>query len=135
MVIRAQPLLGDEQRDLLFVGVGEDLALVKAAFDVVALGFLGKEHGHAVLLRADRGERDAAGLRRQHDGDLAGIKILGELVCDILEQTGVDAVVEKTVDLDDIAGQDLALAPDTLLNQLHGIPLLKWNCRIDGNFH
>ena len=103
------------------VGVGEDLALVQAAFDVVALGLLGKEHGDAVLLRADGRKRDAAGLRRQNDSDLAGVEILGELVRNVLEQTGVDAVVEETVDLDDVAGQDSALAADALLKKLHGI--------------
>ena len=121
MVVRVQPLLRDEQRDSLLVGVGEDLALVQAAFDVVALGLLGKEHGDAVLLRADGRKRDAAGLRRQNDSDLAGVEILGELVRNVLEQTGVDAVVEETVDLDDVAGQDSALAADALLKKLHGI--------------
>ena len=121
VVVRVQPLLGDEQRDSLLVGVGEDLALVQAAFDVVALGLLGKEHRDAVLLRADGRKRDAAGLRRQNDSDLAGVEILGELVRNVLEQTGVDAVVEETVDLDDVAGQDSALAADALLKKLHGI--------------
>ena len=93
---------------LFLVGVGEHLALVQAAFDVVALGLLGKEHGDAVLLRADGRKRDTAGLRRQNDSDLAGVEILGELVRNVLEQTGVDAVVEETVDLDDVAGQDSA---------------------------
>ena len=121
MVIRVQPLLGDEQRDLLFVGVREHLALIEAAFDVVALGLLGKEHGNAVLLRADGRKRDAAGLRRQNDRDLAGVEMLGELVRNVLEQTGVNAVVEETVHLDDVAGQDSALAADALLKKLHGI--------------
>ena len=121
VVVRVQPLLRDEQRDSLLVGVGEDLALVQAAFDVVALGLLGEEHGDAVLLRADGRKRDAAGLRRQNDSDLAGVEILGELVRNVLEQTGVDAVVEETVDLDDVAGQDSALAADALLKKLHGI--------------
>ena len=61
---------------------------------------------------------------RQNDRDLAGVEILGELVCDVLEQTGVDAVIEETVDLDDVAGQDSALATDALLKKLHRIPLL-----------
>ena len=121
MVIRIQPLLGDEQRDSLLVGVGEHLALIEAAFDVVALGLLGEEHGNAVLLRADGRERDAAGLRRQNDGDLAGVEILGKLVRNVLKQTGIDAVVEKAVHLDDVAGQDFALAADALLKKLHGI--------------
>ena len=34
-------------------------------------------------------------------------------------QFGVHPVVEKTVHLDDVAGQDLALLPDALLEQLH----------------
>ena len=121
LILGLEPLLGHQQGHFFLIGIGEDLALIQAALDVVALGLLGKEHGNAVLLRADGRKRDAAGLRRQNDRDLAGVEILGELVRNVLEQTGVDAVVEETVHLDDVAGQDSALAADALLKKLHGI--------------
>ena len=52
------------------------------------------------------------------------ILLVSKYLANVLEQTGVDAVVEETVDLDDVAGQDSALATDALLKKLHRIPLL-----------
>ena len=40
------------------------------------------------------------------------------------EQFGVNAMVEKSVDLDDVAGEHFAFAADAVLEQLHGKFLL-----------
>jgi len=85
------------------------------------LAFLAKSMGTPYFCAQMVASSMPTGLRRQNDSDLAGVEILGELVRNVLEQTGVDAVVEETVDLDDVAGQDSALAADALLKKLHGI--------------
>jgi len=55
--------MADDQRDLLFIGIRKDLALVQSALDVIALRLLGEQHGNTVFLSADRGQSDAACLR------------------------------------------------------------------------
>ena len=52
-------------------------------------------------------------------GYLVHIKMLAEFLSDPGQQSGVDAVVQETVHLDDIAGQNLALFYDPLLQLLH----------------
>ena len=85
-VIGTQPFLGHNEGDLFLIGIGEDLALIQAALDIVALGLLGEHHRNAVLLGAHRGQRDTAGLRRQHHGDVLHIEILGELIRQLAHQ-------------------------------------------------
>ena len=65
------------------------------------------------------GQSNAAGFCREDHGDLVHIKILAEFLSDPGQQSGVDAVVQETVHLDDIAGQNLALFYDPLLQLLH----------------
>ena len=65
------------------------------------------------------GQSDAAGFCREDHGDLVHIKILAEFLSDPGQQSGVDTVVQETVHLDDIAGQNLALFYDPLLQLLH----------------
>ena len=119
MVLRADPVLRGDQRDLFLIGVGIDVALVQAALDVIALGLFGKHHGKPPTAGADGGKRDAAGLRRQDQVDLRQIEALREGVRDVLHQFAVDAMVQKTVHLDDVARQHLTLAPDTFFQFLH----------------
>ena len=114
-----EPLLGDQERDLFLIGVGEDVALVEAALDVVALGLLGKDHGLAEAVSHHGGEGDAGGLRRQDDGDTAHVEAATELVRDVLQKLGVHPVVQEAVHLDDVAGEDFALPYDAILQLLH----------------
>ena len=120
-VVGPDPVLGHQEGDLLLICIGEDVALVQAALDVVALGLLGEDHGHAVPFGADGGQGDAAGLGGEHQGDLADVEQPGELVGDVAHQGRIDPVVQKSVDLDDAAGQDPALAEDAIFQRLHGV--------------
>ena len=126
-VTRVQPFLGDEQRDLFLVSIGKNLTLIQAAFDVVALGLFRINHGLAVPVRANRGKGNAAGLCGQNEIYVVEIKIFFEFICDASHKRTVDAVVEKAVDLDDVAGQDLAFAANAFLEQFHGTVLLSYN--------
>ena len=65
------------------------------------------------------GEGDAGGLRRQDDGDTAHVEAAAELVRDVLQKLGVHPVVQEAVHLDDVAGQDLALLYDAILQLPH----------------
>jgi len=114
-VILAEPLLRHQQRHLFLIRIGENFTLDQAAFDVVALGLLGKQHGNAVPLGTHGGQCDTAGFGGQHHRGLTGIEILSKFVRDIAQQLGVYPVVQKTVDLDDITRQHLALAADAFL--------------------
>ena len=118
-VLGTQPLLGHDEGHFFLIGIGEDLALIQAALDIVALGLLGEHHGNAVFLGTHRGQRDAAGLRRQHHGDVLHIEILGELIGQLAHKGGVHPVIQETVHLDDVAGQDLTFPADALLQQFH----------------
>ena len=113
------PVLGHQQGHFLFIGIRKNIALVQAALDVVALGLLGKDHGHAVLLGADGSESDAAGLCGQHHRDILDVKIFGKFLRHGAHQGGVHAVVQESVHLDDIAGEHAALLQDTLFQLLH----------------
>ena len=108
MVVAGQPFLGENLRDLFLIGVGIDLALVKTAFDVVALCLLGKDHRKTIPVGTDRGERDAACLGSENEIDLRQIEQLCKLVGNVCHQLAVDPVVQKPVDFHDIAGQNLA---------------------------
>ena len=118
-VARVQPFLGDEQRDLLLVGIGKDLTLIQAALDVVALGLFRIHHGFAVPIRANCGKGNAAGFCCQNEIYVIEIKILLKFVCDASHKRTVDAVVEKPVDLYNVSGQNLALLDDAILQLLH----------------
>ena len=119
LIVGGDPLLGHQQRDLLLIGVGEDVALVQAALDVVALGLLGKDHGLVEVLGHDGGQGDAGGLRREDHGDFIHVEVLAELLGDVGHQLRVDAVIQKAVHLDDVAGQHLAFLHDAVLQFLH----------------
>ena len=120
LVRGTEPLLGDEQRDLLLIGIGKNIALIEAALDVVTLGLLGEHHRHAEGLRADRGQGDAAGFGRQHKGDVLAGKHAPEFLRDLLHQWHVDAMIQETIHLHNVSGQDLAFLPDPFLQKLHG---------------
>ena len=120
-VVGPDPVLGHQEGDLLLICIGEDVALVQAALDVVALGLLGEYHGHAVALGADRRQGDAAGLGGEDHGDIAHVEQAGEFVGDPAHQGGVHPVVQEAVNLDDAAGQDPALAEDAFFQLLHGV--------------
>ena len=118
-VARVQAFLGDEQRDLLLVGIGKDLTLIQAALDVVALGLFRIHHGLAVPVRADRGKGNAAGFSCQNEIYFVEIKEFLEFISDASHKRTVDAVVEKPVDLYNVSGQNLALLDDAILQLLH----------------
>ena len=89
--------------------------MIQAAFDVVALGLLGKDHGLVEVLGYDGGQCDAAGLSGEDHGDLVHVEMLAELLGDMSHQFRVDAVIQEAVHLNDVAGQHLALFDDALL--------------------
>ena len=68
----------------------------------------------------DGGQGDAAGLGGEDHGHLIHVEVLAELRGDVIHQVRVDAVVQKAVHLDDVAGQHLALFHDALFQFLHG---------------
>ena len=122
MVVLCQPFLGEDLRDLLFIGIGVYLALIEAAFNVIALGLLGKDHRKAVPVGADRGQRNTACLSGEDEIDLGQIKQLRKLIGDVHHQLAVNPVVEETVNFYDIAGQNLAFFYDPFLELLHNKP-------------
>ncbi len=67
----------------------------------------------------DGGQGDAAGLGGEDHGDLVHIEMFAEFLGDMAHQLRVDAVVQKTVHLNDVAGQNLALLDDALFQFLH----------------
>ena len=70
---------------------------------------------------ADGGQCDAAGFRRQNQRHLAQVKMMGKFVGDVLHQLCVNAMVQKSVYLDDVAGQNLTLFENALLELLHSV--------------
>ena len=109
-----QPLLGKNQGDLFLIGVGHDLALVEAALDIVGLGLLGENHGLAPFESADGSQGDAAGLGGEDHVHLRQVKDPGEFVRQLAHEGAVYTVIQKAVNLDDTAGQNLALAADSI---------------------
>ena len=91
------------------------------------LGLLGEEHGLVEVVGHDGGQGDAAGRGGEDHGDLVHIEVFAELLCDMVHQLRVDAVVQKAIHLDDVAGQDLAFAANAFLEQFHGTVLLSYN--------
>ena len=69
-----------------------------------------------------RGQRqgDAAGFGRQHKGDVLAGKHAPEFLRDLLHQWYVDAMIQETIHLHNVSGQDLAFLPDPFLQKLHG---------------
>ena len=120
LIVRGEPLLAYQQGDLLLVGIRVDVALIEAALDVVALGLLGEDHGLVEVVGHDGGQGDAAGLGGENHGDLIHIEIFAEFLGNMAQQLRVDAVVQKTIHLDDVAGQHLALFHDAVFQFLHG---------------
>src|SRR5699024_1816718 len=119
LIVGADPVLGDQQRDLLFICIGKNIALIEAAFDVIALGLLRKHHGNAHCPRTDGSQSNAAGLRREYQGDLAGIKAFFEFLRDLLHQLRIHTMVEEAIHLHNVAGKDLPLFHDALFHKLH----------------
>ena len=113
------PVLRHQQRHFLFIGIGKNIALVQAALDIVALGLLGEDHGDTISLGADRGQSDTAGLGGQHHRDILYIKILGKFVRNSAHQSRIHPVIEKTVHLDDVPGENTPLPLDAILQLLH----------------
>ena len=120
LVIWPEPLLAHYQRHFLLISIGEYLASVKAALNVVAFGLFCEYHRHAELLGTYGGKRYAARLDCYNRGYSAQIKKPTKFFSHFPHQLNVYAVVQKSVDLDDVAGQNLALFLDALLKYIHG---------------
>ena len=123
LIVGAEPLLAHQQRYFLFICIGEYLAFVQAAFDIVALGLFGENHGHAEFLGTDGGKRYSAGLYRKHGGDAGQIKKPTEFLCHFPHKFNVHAVVQKSVDLNNVAGpratiSKAACTPKTAINSI-----------------
>jgi len=94
--------------------------LIQAALNIVALGLLGEDHGLMETGGNGSGKSNAAGLGGENHGDLIHIEIFAEFLGNMAQQLRVDAVVQKTIHLDDVAGQHLALFHDAVFQFLHG---------------
>jgi hypothetical protein len=108
-----------QKRDFLFIGVRKYLAVVKAALNVVGLRFFGEYHGYAEFERAYRTKRDARCFYGEYGSEAFEWEKPLELVCELIHECHVDAVVQKTVYLDDVAGQYPRLAADAFFEKLH----------------
>ena len=93
--------------------------MIQAALNIVALGLLGEDHGLMETGGNGSGKSNAAGLGGENHGDLIHIEIFAEFLGNMAQQLRVDAVVQKTVHLNDVAGQNLALLDDALFQLLH----------------
>ena len=90
--------------------------------DVAALGFLG-EHDRAVEHEpGHRRDADAAGLDRDELVHAAAIKQPLPFLRHRQKQLRVHLMVQKPVHFQDLAGFDLALGEDALLEKLHIVP-------------
>ena len=67
--------------------------MIQAAFDVVALGFLGEDHGLVKMLGYDGGQGDAAGFGGEDDGDFVHVKVPAELLGNVVQQNSIYPVV------------------------------------------
>ena len=61
--------------------------------------------------RTDGSQSNAAGLRREYQGDLAGIKAFFEFLRDLLHQLRIHTMVEEAIHLHNVAGKDLPPLP------------------------
>ena len=95
-------------------GGGVDLAV-----DVLVLGLLGEDDRHVEMPRGHAGDGDAGCLDGQNLVDTVVLEDAVELLADLVQQVYVQLVVQKAVDLQDIAGTNLALLHNTFLQKFH----------------
>ena len=76
------------------------------------------------------GQGDAAGLGGEDHGHLVHVKVAAKLLGDVLHQLCVNAVVQKAVHFDNVAGQYLALLGNAVLQFLHKRLLLAFSVKL-----
>ena len=119
-----EPLPADQKGDLLFISIREDVALIQAALDVVALGLFGEDHGLAEVAGHHGRQGDAAGLGGEDDIHAVHVEVPSQLLGDVVHQLRVHAVVQESVHLDDVSREDLTLLDDAVFQLLHSAFLL-----------
>ena len=95
-------------------GGGVDLTV-----NVLALGLLGKDDRHIEMPRGHAGDGDAGCLDGQNLVDAVVLEDAVELLADLVQQVYVQLVVQKAVDLQDVAGTNLAFLHNTFLQKFH----------------
>ena len=95
-------------------GGGVDLAV-----NVLALGLLGKDDRHVEMPRRHAGNGDAGRFNCQDLVDAVVLEDAVELLADLVQQVYIQLVVQKAVDLQDIAGTNLAFLHNTFLQKFH----------------
>lgn len=119
LVRGGEKLLG--QRDVIIaaIGVGMNGGGVDLAVNVLALGLLGKDDRYVEMPRGHAGDGDAGCLDGQNLVDAVVLEDAVELLADLVQQVYVQLVVQKAVDLQDIAGTNLAFLHNTFLQKFH----------------
>ena len=92
---------------------------VDVAVDVFALGLFGKDHRHPEMARRHAGDGDARRLDGDDLVDAVAAEDAVELGADGVQQLHIQLMIQKAVHLQHIAGPDLTLAQDALLQQFH----------------
>ena len=101
------------------MGEGVDLGGIDGAVHIAGLVLLGEDHRNAELHRRRGCDGNAAGLNGKHLRHAAAGEEPGDLLAHLAQERGVDLLVEEAPDLQNAAGQDLALGKNLLLHTLH----------------
>ena len=114
-----QPLCGNNECNFLFVSITHDFAFKKSAFNIVALCFFCKYHRHTHLFGANRCKRNAGRFDSHNRRQSVYVKMSNEFIRQLAQKSSVNAVVQKSVNLYNIAGKNLSLARNALLQKFH----------------
>ena len=112
--------LGDDGGVIGSVGEGVNAGGVDLTRHVVALGLLGKDHGHVKGQGAKAGQTNT---RRLDGEDLVHALVLEqavELLAQLTNEAGVQLLVQKGADLQYVAVLNDTVLTNAILHELHG---------------
>ena len=92
---------------------------VNVAVDVLALGFLGKDDRHIEMPRGHAGNGNAGCLNGENLVDAVVLEDAVKLLTNLVQQVYVQLVIQKAIYLQDIAGTNLPLLHNALLQKFH----------------
>ena len=92
---------------------------VNVAVDVLTLGLLGKDDRHIEMSRGHAGDGNAGCLNGENLVDAVVLEDAVELLTDLVQQVYVQLVIQKAIHLQDIAGTNLPLLHNALLQKFH----------------
>ena len=119
LVSRGEELLGEGDIVITAVGIRMYGGSVNIAVDVLALGLLGKDHRHIEMPGCHAGDGNAGCLDGKNLVDAVVFENAIELLTDLIQQFNIQLVVQKAVDFENIAGTNLPLLHNTLLQKFH----------------